>query len=201
MKKNLIILVAILISQLSFCQTDSIKKAETSKHGNLVAYLYELRQIQGEDNIKHVDSLLNYKINIPIWWKIRETPNTFLFGGTFPSINGIENALLFKSFQKEKFKNLDDFENWIIKDYKIGDIPKWSNSHTLLLKKENEDFKKLGKSYFVQLMRGGKLYQCQYIIIETSKTYLWIDFTATKETYDTNFEKLKELIIGFEIIK
>jgi hypothetical protein len=201
MKKNLIILVAILISQLSFCQTDSIMKAETSKHGNLVAYLYELRQIQGEDNIKHVDSLLNYKINIPIWWKIRETPNTFLFGGTFPSINGIENALLFKSFQKEKFKNLDDFENWIIKDYKIGDIPKWSNSHTLLLKKENEDFKKLGKSYFVQLMRGGKLYQCQYIIIETSKTYLWIDFTATKETYDTNFEKLKELIIGFEIIK
>lgn len=201
MKKHLIYIVAALISQLSLGQTDSIKNNEVSKHGNLTAYLYELRQIQGENDIKHEDTFLDYKVNIPIWWKIRETPNSFMFGGTFPAINGVENALLFKSFQKTEFKNLVNFENWVIKDYKIGDIPKWSNNHIIILKKENEDFKKLGKSYVVHLLRNGKIYQCQYIIIETPKTFLWIDFTSTKDTYDINLEKLKEIITSFEIIK
>lgn len=194
-------MLILLINNFLFSQTDTIKKIETSKHGNLVAYLYELEQIQGIDNIKHTDTLLDYKINIPIWWKIRETPNIFMFGGTLPAIDGIENAILFKSFQKNEFKDLEDFDNWVIKSYKIGEFPKWSNSHTILLKKENEDFKKFGKSYFVQLMRGGKLYECQYIIIETTKTYLWIDFTATKETYNVNLKKFSEILNRFEIIK
>ena len=201
MKKYIIFILTLLINNFLFSQTHTISKIETSKHGNLVAYLYELEQIQGIDNIEHTDTLLDYKINIPIWWKIRETPNIFMFGGTLPAINGIENAILFKSFQKNEFKDLEDFDNWVIKSYKIGEFPKWSNSHTILLKKENEDFKKFGKSYFVQLIRGGKLYECQYIIIETSKTYLWIDFTATKETYKVNLEKFSEILNRFEIIK
>lgn len=200
MKKHSILLAILLISQFLFGQKDSIKNGEASRHGNLTAYLYELRQIQGENNIKHEYSFLDYKVNIPIWWKIRETPNNFMFGGTFPAINGVENALLFKSFLKTEFKDLINFENWVIKDYKIGDIPKWSNKHTILLKKENKDLKKLGKSYVVNLLRNGKIYQCQYIIIETPKTYLWIDFTSTKDTYDINLDKLKQIIKSFEII-
>jgi hypothetical protein len=201
MKKYIILILTLLINNFLFSQTDTISKIETSKHGNLVAYLYELEQIKGIDNIKHTDTLLDYKINIPIWWKIRETPNIFMFGGTLPAIDGIENAILFKSFQKNEYKDLEDFDNWVIKSYKIGEFPKWSNNHTILLKKENEDFKKFGNSYFVQLMRGGKLYECQYIIIETSKTYLWIDFTATKETYNINLEKFSEILNRFEIIE
>lgn len=198
--KKIVMLFIIISFQVSFSQTDSIQKIENSRHGNLVAYLYELRQIQGEDNIEHTDSTRNYKINIPLWWKIRETPNGDLFGGTFPPVKGIENALLLKSFPKEQFQNLDDFENWVIKDYKTGDTPEWSDSHKILLKKQDGEFSKIGKSYFVQLMRGGRLYHCRYIVIETSKTYLWIDFTATQETYDVNFKKLKELMDGFKII-
>jgi hypothetical protein len=195
---RLISCIILLCSSYTFAQT---KPIEAGKHGNLVAYLYELQQIQGIDNIHHQDSILNYSINIPLWWKIRETPSPTLFGGTFPAVDGIENALMLKSFDKNKFKDASDFENWIIKKYKIGDIPEWSDSHTILLKKELNDFKNLGHAYSVQLMRGGKLYYCCYIIVETKDTYLWIDFTATQETYDINFGKFKELMTGLSIIK
>ena len=182
------------------CYSQQVEK-EQYEHKNLVAYLYELRQISGEDNITHTDTILNYKLNIPIWWKIRETPSITLFGGTFPEIDGIENALLFKSFSKENFDNITDFENWLIREYKIGDVPNWSDgSHKLLLKRELNEFENIGNSYFVQLNRAGQIYYCCYIAVETSNTFLWIDFTATEETYDKNFIKLKEIIENFKII-
>lgn len=205
----IIIFAFALIGNNSFGQTDSTLvekraqkldslKAQNAKHGNLVAYLYELEQISGIDNIEHTDSISGYSLVIPLWWKIRETPNTSLFGGTFPAIDEIENALIFKAFNKSEYDNIKDFENWVIGEYKLGDTPKWSNSHKVLLKKELEEFNEIGKSYKVQLMWGTKLYHCCYIIVETSNTYLWIDFTATRETYDLNFAKLKDIMSKYK---
>lgn len=209
--KIIIIFAFALIGNYSFGQTDSIQikkraqrldslKAQNAEHGNLLAYLYELEQISGIDNIEHTDSISGYSLVIPLWWKIRETPNTNLFGGTFPAIDKIENALVFKAFDKSKYESFNDFKKWVIADYKIGDTPKWSNSHKILLKKELDEFKNIGKSFKVQLMRNGYLYDCCYIIVETSNSYLWIDFTATKETYDLNFPKLKEIIADYKTL-
>lgn len=209
---RIILIVAFALTRNnSFGQSDSIQiekraqkldslKARKGKHGNLVAYLYELEQISGTDNIEHNDSISGYSVVIPLWWKIRETPNSRLFGGTFPTINEIENALIFKAFNKSEYENIKHFENWVIGDYKLGDTPKWSNSHKLLLKKEIEDFNKIGKSYKIQLIWGSKLYYCCYIIVETSNAYLWIDFTATEETYDVNFPKLKNLMSKYKTL-
>lgn len=195
----------------SFGQTDSTHvekktqkgdslKVENGAHGNLVAYLYELEQISGVDTIAHTDSISGYSVVIPKWWRIRETPNASLFGGTFPAIGTVQNALLFKTFAKSDYKSIKDFENWIIADYKMGDTPKWSNSHTLLLKKELDEFKDIGKSYKAQLMRNGYLYHSCYIIIETSNSYLWIDFTATQDTYEVNFPKFKEIMTKYKTL-
>lgn len=196
--KKLAAILFLLYGLYSFAQTESV---EDHKHKNLVAYLYELQQIQGIDNIRHQDSTLNYSINIPLWWRIRETPSASLFGGTLPAVDGIENAVMLKSFDKSDFKDVDDFENWVIKKYKMGDTPEWSGSHTILLKKESKEFNKIGNTYMVQLMRGGKIYHCCYIVAETKDTYLWIDFTATETTYDVNLKKFKELLGGMEIVK
>ena len=178
---------------------DSLK-AQNGQHGNLLAYLYELEQISGIDNIEHTDSISGYSLIIPLWWKIRETPGTNLFGGTFPAVNDIENALIFKAFDKSEYKNIKDFENWVIGDYKLGDLPAWSNTHKVLLKKRTQDFKEIGKSYKVQLMWGSQLYHCCYIIVETSNAYLWIDFTATVETYNRNFSRLKDIMSNYKTL-
>ena len=214
MKKPLRILITAIFAIIginSYAQSDSTQvekeeqkvdslKAENGKHGNLLAYLYELRQISGEDNIEHTDSISGYSLIIPKWWRIIETPNTSLFGGTFPAVDKVKNALIFKAFDKSEHKNIKAFEDWVIADYKMGDTPKWSNSHKMLLKKELDEFDDIGKSYKVQLMWNGSLYHCCYIIIETSNTYLWIDFTATQETYEVNFPKLKEIITKYKTL-
>jgi len=109
----------------------------------------------------------------------------------------IENALLIKCFKKEEYKDLTEFENWVVKDYSIGQSPKWSSQHKILLKKELTDFKYLGNSYKAQWLRGNKIYDCCYIITETS-TYIWIDFTATNTTYPKNFDKFKEIVSLFK---
>ena len=206
-----LIFIFTFISISSFGQADStqqkkkIIKADSleikeGKHGNLVAYLYELQQLSGVETIKHIDSTSGYSIVIPNWWKIRETPNNSLFGGTFPEVNKVQNALLFKAFNKTDYKNLKKFEAWVISNYKLGDIPKWSRNHKILLKQEIDDFKNIGNSYKVQLMWNGSIYYCCYIIVETSKSFLWIDFTATNDTYDINFPKLKELLKKYKTL-
>ena len=180
-------------------KTDSLT-ADSTGHTNLEAYLYELEQISGKDNIKHTDSVAGYSLVIPNWWRIRETPNNMLFGGTFPAIEDVENALLFKAFDKSKFDDIDTFERWVIADYRLGDKPKWSRSHSIVLKRELENFEDLGKSYKVQLMWGSSIYHCCYIIIETSTSFLWIDFTATQDTYDVNFPKLESIMANFKTL-
>lgn len=144
----------------------------------------------------HVDSTYGYKITIPDWWTIRETPPG-MFGGTFPAIESVENALIFKSFDKAAHKNFADFEKWVIKDYSMGQSPKWSTQHIILLKKELDDFKETGNAYKVQLMRGNKMYDCCYLLVETAKAFVWIDFTATSTTYTKNWDKFKEVVNSF----
>ena len=171
--------------------------ADQNRHINLPAYLIELEQMSGRDSIIHIDSTYGFQITIPKWWHIRETPLN-LFGGTFPAVDSMENALLFKSFKKDEFKDLADFENWVVKDYSLGQSPQWSSQHKMLLKKELTDFKDLGNAYKVQMLRGNLIYDCCYIIAETSTSYIWIDFTATATTYPKNFDKFKEIVSLFK---
>lgn len=149
------------------------------------------------DTVVHIDSTNGYSVAVPDWWNILETPPNF-FGGIFPAVDSIENALIFKSFKKSKFKGLVDFENWVVNDYSTGQTPAWSNDHTMLLKKRLKDFQELGNTYKVQLIRGGKIYDCCYIITETNNAYIWIDFTATSTTYPKNFDKFKEIISTYK---
>ncbi len=194
MPKTLLIIIFLVTVHAGFAQT---QPADKSDHINLAAYLIQLQQISGKDSIIHVDSTYSFQITIPKWWRIRETaPN--LFGGTFPTVDSIENALLFKCFKKDEFKSLSDFENWVVKDYSMGQTPKWSTKQTMLLKKKLEDFQNLGSAYKVQLLWSPKIYDCCYIITETRTAYIWIDFTATSTTYPKNYNRFKEVVSLFK---
>lgn len=192
---KIIILLSVLATSLSgLSQTSPQNKGD---HINMLAYLYELEQIGGNDSIVHIDSNYSYQVTIPLWWRIRET-QPFMLGGTFPAIDSIENALFFKCFKKDRFKDFAAFENWVIKDYSFGQLPKWSSKQTLLLKKELPDFKEIGNAYKVQLLWTSKIYECCYVLTETSSAFIWIDFTATQTTYTKNFEKFKQVLSLFK---
>lgn len=164
---------------------------------NTVSQIIKQQKL-GQDQLNYNNVEYGYSVIIPKWWNIKDTPSSNFFGGTFPEIDKSQSALLFKAFDKEKFKTLKNFENWVVSGYKSGDIPKWSEDHKILFKKNLTEFAAIGKAFKVQLKAGDTFYNCCYIIVETSKSYLWIDLTATRETFDANFKLLEKIMLEFK---
>jgi hypothetical protein len=153
------------------------------------------------DTQYHSDDTFGYKVAVPKWLDVKETGTEYIWGGTLPAINGIENALILKIYNKDKF-NFQDFKKYVVTDLKLGQTPGWSDgSHIFTMKKELEKYKNFDSRYKIYLMRDGQLYHCQFVLIETPKAYIWIDFTATPETYEKNEKKLLEFLDGFQILK
>lgn len=185
----------VLIASVLFIQVSLGTFAQTKANSNISILIS--KQKSGEDQIKYSDSTFGYSVIVPKWWAIKETPSPNFFGGTFPEIEKSESALLFKSFEKEKFKTLDNFQKWVITGYRSGDIPKWSDSQKVLYIKNLSDFSAIGKAFKVQLKSEDTFYNSCYIIVETSRSFLWIDLTAKRETYDVDFKKFEKLMSQF----
>lgn len=189
-----------LIALVVLIQLPIVALSQSKSTVNTNAAKIILKQKSGQDQLHYVDSTFGYSVRVPKWWDIKETPSANFFGGTFPEIDKSESALLFKAFEKEKFKTFQNFENWVVAGYRSGDTPRWSNEHMFLFKKDLQEFKNIGKAYKVQLKTNDTFYNSCYIIVETAKSFLWIDLTSTRETYDANFKKLKELMPQFKIL-
>lgn len=187
----------VLVALVLLIQLPMLSDAQSKIKVNVNAAKVISEQKSGHDQIKYVDSTYGYSVIIPKWWEIKETPSPNFFGGTFPKIDQSEGALIVKSFEKEKFKTLQNFKNWVISSYRSGDAPKWSNEHKVLFRKDLSKFADIGKAYKVQLKNDDTFYNCCYIIIETSQSFLWIDLTTTRETYDANFKKLENVMLEF----
>lgn len=191
--KNLVILIGLIhLSITGFSQTGS------AKHNSVSQVIKD--QELGKDKIDYSNPTYGYELIIPKWWEIKEAPSPNFFGGTLPEIGKSKSAILFKAFEKEKFKTFENFENWVIAGYKSGATPKWSEDQKVLFKKNLTEFDSIGKAFKVQLKAGDTFYNCCYILVKTSKSYLWIDLTATRETYDVNFKKLESIMLNFKAL-
>lgn len=198
MTKSIATLLFILSSGLCFSQTTDTSKI---KRGTFSSY-DELRKKQAKDKIEkltYLDSTFNYQVEIPDWLNVRETGTAYAFGGTLPAIDGCENAILVKAFDKAKYPTLLDFKKFIIEGVVFGQSPQWSDTHKFMGKKDLGKYNNIGDSYKVYMMRGNLMYHCEYVLVETKTAYLWIDYTSTKETFDKNFPKFEEFMKGFKV--
>ena len=171
MTKILATLLFVLYSCFCYCQTTDTSKV---KRDTFDTY-EELRKKQTKDSVKkltYLDSTFNFQVEIPDWLNLKETGTVYAFGGTLPAVDGIENAILIKIFDKVKFPALVDFKKFIVEDLVFGQSPKWSASHKFMGKKELGKYNDIGDSYKVYLMRGNLMYHCEYILVETKSAYL-----------------------------
>ena len=185
----------LLFFQVSFIGFSQTKSSDSNSVSEVIK-----KQKLGQVELNYTNTKFAYTVTIPKWWEIKETPSPNFFGGTFPEIDKSKSALLFKAFEKEQFKTLKNFESWVISGYKSGDTPKWSEDHKVLFKKDLQEFTSIGKAFKVQLKADDTFYNCCYIIVETSQSYLWIDLTATRETYDANFKMLEKIMLHFKAL-
>lgn len=200
--KKIWLVTAILIRlvNLSFGQLNDNLKIKREGFEN-----YEdLQNKQKEarvDTLTYVDSTFKFQVKVPKWLKLMETGTIYAWGGMLPATKGIENAIVIKIVDKKEFKSFKEFTGFVIDDVGFGQMPKWSNSHKSVGKKVLDSFNNIGPTYKVYWMQGRLMYHCEYVLLETETAYLWIDFTATAETFDTNISKFEEFLTGFKTIK
>jgi hypothetical protein len=141
-----------------------------------------------------------YEITIPSWLNVHDTDTTFSFGGTMPPVDKIENAILIAGFSKSKFNSFADFQRIYITGNVFGKETLYSKNHIWYGRNER-DFKTIenGVSSRVFTLFDKKIYHNQFVLLETSKAYLWIQFTATPTTYDTNIIKFNEFLEGLTV--
>ena len=196
--KVLLILSATLYAHLSLGQTTdsiSVKQETYRNYKQLRAKQKEL----GIDELTYLDSTFNFQVKVPAWLNLRETGSAYVWGGTLPAVEGIENAIAIKSFQKKNYKSLKDFKNYLVEGLEFGRPVRWSQSSLFMGKKPLGNYRNIGDAYKVYIMRGGLLYHCEYVLLETNTAYLWIDFTSTETTFDKNSNKFEEFMSEFKI--
>lgn len=190
----------VFCASLSYGQKNDTAKV---KRGTFATY-DELRTKQQKyklEELTYLDSTFSYQVQIPAWLKLRETGNAQAFGGTLPAVKGIENAIIIKPFDKSGFASYAAFKQFVVEGSVFGQAPAWTPDAAFMGKKELSEFTNYGTSYKVYLMRRGLMYHCAYVLVETKSAYLWIDFTATPETFDKNLGKFKEFMSGFRAVK
>ena len=207
MKYILSIFFPIIITNLTFGQIESNTVQIENDSVKIIHDTYEdLEDLErkkeelGIEQLTYIDSTFKFKIAIPEWYKVMETGTPYAFGGILPEVQGIENAIAIKSYDK-KGNSFEEFEEYIVKHMVLGQTVNWSKSHTSMGKKELDEFNEVGKSYKVYLLINNLLYHCQYVLTESETAFLWIDYTATEDTFDKNKGKFEEFMKGFEILK
>jgi len=195
MIKITLILIFTFSIGLSFGQTTDTVKVTFDSYEELRDKQYKAEI----ETLTYVDSTFNFQITVPNWLYLRETGSVYIWGGTLPAVEGIENAIAIKSFDKEGCESLSDFKKYVVDDLVVGQSPPWSNSHIFMGRKNLEKHRNIGEAYKVYWIRGKLMYHCEYVLLETTTAYLWIDFTATPETFDKNIDKFDEFMNGFKV--
>ena len=194
MKKDSLIILLLLAVLNCTAQTDTIQR----KYDNIEDLKDQVEQNEIVD-LDYIDSTFSYRTIVPDWLTLMETGNPTIWGGTFPKIDGIANALLVKGFAKSEFKDFNKFKEVYLTGNMFGQQVKWGAEQTWygqndLIEIEN------GFKQKVFIMYGNLIYHNQFILLESKTAYLWIQFTASPDTYDKNIDKFNEFMKGLQLL-
>jgi len=150
--------------------------------------------------LRYVDSTFQYACKVPSWLNLLESGNDAVWGGTFPAVDGVENALIIIGSSKDKFESFDQFKEIHLTGNTFGQPVKWGADQTWLGQNELTEIEH-GAKRKVYIFWNGLIYHNQFVLLETKTAYLWIKFTASPETYDKNIGKFEEFMKGLELLK
>jgi len=197
MKLIPILIILLLYSFISKAQNDTIqKKYKDTNDLNSQIKKYKI------ESLVYIDSTLGFKVLVPEWLTLRETGNDKIWGGTFPPVDKIENALMIRGFDKNEFNSFDHFKEVYITGNKYGEPTLYSQNHIWYGKNKRDLYDiKNGVSCRVFTLFQNMIYHNQFVLIETKTAFLWIQFVATPDTYDLNLPKFNKFIDKIELLE
>mgnify|MGYP003575701385 CR=1 FL=1 len=160
-----------------------------------------VRIYNGNINLNVLSNQINYKIKeepfyinveelglqfeVPFWLNVFDTK--YDLAGLFPDVNNISNAMVLVMQDKDGVK-FEEFCNKI-----LSSNTKYSYSD---VRSSRPSFKK----YKVLLETPTNTFYCQFVFFETNSKYAWLNFTATKETYEINVKKLDGFVENIKLL-
>jgi hypothetical protein len=147
----------------------------------------------------YTNTMYKYQVEIPSWLTINAGYSYLNWGGKLETNNEVKSGIEVKSFDKKDFTNYETFKKYILGST-FGEPMMWSKYHKMYSSKFLGNWKDQGESYFVSLLYGKHLLCYKYILIETSASYLWVEYSAPKEDYEANISKFDEFLEGFKTI-
>lgn len=205
---GLLIFFILLPLQAQERQYYRLKKKKSKKHivmtpeqnGNIV-----MLRVQGyfwkAKTISYLDTLHGYQIVVPDYLEMWDSDRYHVFSALFPRIGKVSNAVSITSFNKEAFDSWQAFREFIIENpnYGEGVKPAWSENHTFIEieKLTHEEV----EGYKVKHNFQEGLYHAFYVLIESPRAYLWANFVATPDTYETNIGRFTSFIRELKFIE
>jgi len=141
-----------------------------------------------------------YKVTVPTWANVQKTGDERIFGVLLPQVAGVRNAVAVKATPKDQFPSFEAFRKYVYEDNRpdqpfiMNNFMTFKGGKTLAPVTENRAV------YQVLLESHEVTYHCKYVLMETPKAWLLVDFFATKDTYEKNLARFDQLAAGVEIL-
>ena len=131
--------------------------------------------------------------------EVINTHNPYIFALRFPVVAQAANAFMVKVLPIDQYAGFEEMQKAVIESLSREENKQIDGQVYLLDYEPMNEFKKTGPAFKVHVLDRGKEFVCCYVFAESPKAYLWIDFVATKESYDVNFHIMRSLMQDFEI--
>ncbi len=131
------------------------------------------------------DSLNILELVVPDWLNIIKPPYDNTFSATFPERHEVVNAMIIKWEYKSDSLSFNDFVN-------RAKVPHEERPNYKLIEKNDSTLK-----YFYTSENGW--FHQQNVYLKGDSIYCFINFTATRNTYDYNIDKFEEIIKNIKL--
>lgn len=126
------------------------------------------------------DSLNYLELEVPVWLNVIKTKHNNMFGATFPEKHEVVNAMVVRWEYKSDSFTFNDFVNQ-------SKSPHKDRTNYRLIEENDSTLK-----YFYT--SENSWFYSQNVYLKGNNIYCFINFTATKNTYDENIGKFEEIV-------
>lgn len=160
-------------------------------------YTFLKKHMASENTLVYTDAAYyGYRVAVPAYWNIKPAFPNVLQGVIFE--NDSTSASLSISCQlKKDIESFEDFEDWVIGKYSPGETPEWDQYEKLISWKTTNKFDRLGKGYEAVFSTDGAKSYCWFILLESSKSYIWITFRTNRLEGENGFDRFKDIVKQF----
>ncbi len=146
--------------------------------------------------IIYSDTINGYEVEVSKELEIQETNHLYNFCATIPKEDTRDNAICINSAPKKDYEDFNSFKNVIIENPEyIGENSiSWIWGEESKLISFNKELFNSYDSYRANIQIGEKKVFGQFIILETKKSYLWINFIADEDTFEIDITKFEKFI-------